>query len=154
MRKLDEAPVAGGRDEFVPGLGYLLREAYRGFRRDLEANLAKHSITHSQWVMMWFLTRSGVSTPAELARAAGIKKASATSVIEALRSNGFIRVEKSPDDGRRLNLRLTAEGMRVMSRVSEVVRQANGRTQAALTEAERRQLAHLLGKVVSSLTTS
>jgi DNA-binding MarR family transcriptional regulator len=154
MRKLDEAPVAGGRDEFVPGLGYLLREAYRGFRRDLEANLAKHSITHSQWVMMWFLTRFGVSTPAELARAAGIKKASATSVIEALRSNGFIRVEKSPDDGRRLNLRLTAEGMRVMSRVSEVVRQANGRTQVALTEAERRQLAHLLGKVVSSLTTS
>ena len=154
MRKLDDIPVAGGQDEFVPGLGYMLREAYRGFRRDLESNLAKHSITHSQWVMMWFLRRSGVSTPAELARAAGIKKASASSVIEALRSNGFIRVEKSPDDGRKLNLRLTAEGMRVMSRVSDVVRQANSRTQAALTEAERHQLAHLLGKVVSSLTTS
>lgn len=154
MRKLDETPIASGREDFVPGLGFLLREAYRGFRRDLEANLVKHSITHSQWVMMWFLTRSGVSTPAELARAAGIKKASATSVIEALRANGFIRIEKCPVDGRKLNLRLTSEGMRVMSRVSEVVRQANSRTQAALTEAERRQLAQLLGKVVASLTPS
>lgn len=154
MRKLDQTPVGDAREDFVPGLGYLLRETYRGFRRDLEANLVKYSITHSQWVMMWFLTRSGISTPAELARAAGIKKASATSVIEALRANGFIKVEKSPDDGRRLNLRLTGEGMRMMSRVSEVVRQANSRTQAALTETERRQLAHLLGKVVSSLTPS
>ena len=93
------------------GLGFYLREAYRAFSRDFHARLARHGITHAQWVILWFLSQAGSLTPLELSRRAGIQKASATSVIDALKKRRLIRGDQDSVDRRKVNLHLTPAGL-------------------------------------------
>lgn len=142
----------GFRSGSAPGLGYLLREAYRAFSRELDRRLDAHSITHSQWVLMWFLRRAGSLTPLELSRTAGIKKASATSVIESLRLRGFLVAKRDPRDGRKMNLSLTADGVNAMEEMSECVWQANQRIHADFTKQELEMLQLLLRRVLRNVS--
>ena len=54
------ASAAGSRPfPAAVGIGFHLREAYRAFSRDFHARLARHGITHAQWLMLWFLSQAG-----------------------------------------------------------------------------------------------
>lgn len=140
----------GFKSGSAPGLGYLLREAYRAFSRELDTRLDAHSVTHSQWVLMWFLSRSGSLTPIELSRAAGIKKASATSVIESLRVRGFLVAERDQQDGRKMNLRLTSDGVNAMEEMSECVWQANQQVHAGFSKQDLETLQLLLQRIANN----
>ena len=37
------------------GIGFHLREAYRAFSRDFHARLARHGVTHAQFMLLWLL---------------------------------------------------------------------------------------------------
>lgn len=140
----------GFRSGSAPGLGYLLREAYRAFSRELDRRLDAHSITHSQWVLMWFLRRAGSLTPLELSRAVGIKKASATGVIESLRVRGFLVAERDQQDGRKMNLSLTTYGVDAMEEMSECVWQANQQVHAGFSKQDLETLQILLQRIAKN----
>ena len=90
-RKATARKLKGQKVPSAAGIGYHLREAYRAFSRDFHARLARHGITHAQWMLLWLLWQAGSLTPLELSRRAGIQKASTTSVIEALKKRKLIR---------------------------------------------------------------
>ena len=145
LRGLGQAAIA--KQAVEPGLGFLLRESYRGFARELEKRLARHCITHAQWVLLWFLQQAGTLTPSELSQSAGIKKASATAGIEVLRSSGLISAERDKLDGRKINLRLTPLGHATMRELVLCAAAANRRGLRGLDQRSSELLRNLLKRV-------
>jgi DNA-binding MarR family transcriptional regulator len=133
------------------GLGFYLREAYRAFSRDFHARLARHGITHAQWVMLWFLSQAGSLTPLELARRAGIQKASATSVIDALKKRRLIRGDQDSVDRRKINLHLTAAGVDLMQDLLTCAAEANADARVGFSDKELETLLRFLRGVTANL---
>jgi MarR family transcriptional regulator, organic hydroperoxide resistance regulator len=133
------------------GLGFFLREAYRAFARDLDARLARHGITHAQWVLLWFLSQAGSLTPLALARQAGIKKASATAVIDALKQRRLIRGDPDRIDRRKVNLHLTPAGIELMKDLVACAARTNADARAGYSEQEMETLFSLLRGVTVNL---
>ena len=132
------------------GLGFHLREAYRAFSRQFHARLALHDITHAQWVVLWLLSQAGSLTPIMLAREAGIKKASATSVIESLKRRKLIHGMEDERDRRRLNLSLTPSGARLVRILIACAGEANALGRAGLSDDEIETLLRLLRSVTAN----
>jgi DNA-binding MarR family transcriptional regulator len=133
------------------GIGFHLREAYRAFSRDFHARLARHGITHAQWLMLWFLSQAGSLTPLELSQRAGIKKASATSVIDALKKGRLIHGDQDIVDRRKINLRLTPAGLDLMQELRACAAAANADARESFTDKEMETLLRLLRGVVANL---
>jgi DNA-binding MarR family transcriptional regulator len=132
------------------GLGFYLREAYRAFSRQFHARLARHGITHAQWVLLWFLSQAGSLTPLALSREAGIKKASATGVIDGLKRRKLIRGDRDKQDRRKVNLSLTPAGAALMRQLTACAAETNAIGQAKLSDDESRTLLRLLRAVTAS----
>ena len=137
-----------------PGLGLYLREAYRAFSRDFHARLARHNITHAQWVLLWFLSQAGSLTPIVLSRHAGIQKASATAVIEQLRRRKLIQGDRDLKDRRKMNLSLTPAGGKLMKELVACAAAANAVARAGFSDKEIETLTRLLAGVTSNLEKS
>jgi len=132
------------------GLGFYLREAYRAFSRQFHAGLARHGITHAQWVLLWFLSQAGSLTPLALSREAGIQKASATAVIESLKRRKLIRGDRDRHDRRKVNLSLTSAGAALMRELIACAAATNAMGQAQLSAEESKTLLRLLRAVTVS----
>jgi len=133
------------------GLGFYLREAYRAFLREFQARLARHDITHAQWVMLWFLSQAGSLTPLELSRRAGIQKASATSVIDALKKRRLIRGDQDSVDRRKINLHLTPAGVALMQELIARAAETNAQARGNFSDKELETLLRLLRGVTANL---
>jgi MarR family transcriptional regulator, organic hydroperoxide resistance regulator len=133
------------------GLGFYLREAYRAFSREFYTRLARHGITHAQWVLLWFLSQAGSLTPLELSRRAGIQKASATSVIDALRKRRLIDGDQDSVDRRKINLHLTPAGAELMRELIACAVATNAEARAGLSDKEVKTLLRLLRGVTANL---
>ncbi len=133
------------------GLGFYLREAYRAFSRGFHARLARHGITHAQWVMLWFLSQAGSLTPLELSRRAGIQKASATSVIDALKKRRLIRGDQDSMDRRKINLHLTPAGVELMQELLTCAAETNADARGKFSDKELETLLRLLRGVTANL---
>jgi DNA-binding MarR family transcriptional regulator len=147
-------PSAGKGMPTLPataGLGFYLREAYRAFSRDFHARLARHGITHAQWVMLWFLSQAGSLTPLELSRRAGIQKASATSVIDALKKRRLIRGDRDGVDRRKINLHLTPTGLDLTQELFACAAEANADARLGFSDKELETLLRLLRGVTANL---
>jgi DNA-binding MarR family transcriptional regulator len=154
MATKKSAAPAGKTVPSVPvtaGLGFYLREAYRAFSRDFHARLARHGVTHAQWVLLWFLSQAGSLTPLELSRRAGIQKASATAVIDALKRRRLIRGDKDYVDRRKFNLHLTPAGVELMQELIACASTTNTDARAGFSDKELETLLRLLRGVTANL---
>jgi DNA-binding MarR family transcriptional regulator len=133
------------------GIGFHLREAYRAFSRNFHARLARHGITHAQFMMLWLLSQAGSLTSLELSRRAGIQKASATSVINALKNRKLIRGDQDDVDRRKINLQLTDSGIALTKELLSCAAEANADARAGFSDTELETLLRLLRGVVSNL---
>jgi DNA-binding MarR family transcriptional regulator len=136
------------------GIGFYLRQSYRAFSREFHARLARHDITHAQWVLMWFLSQAGTLTPLMLSRQAGIQKASATSVIESLKRRKLIRGDQDARDRRKMNLTLTPAGVHLMKQLIACAGATNTVAHTGLTNQEFETLFRLLQTVTANLERS
>jgi DNA-binding MarR family transcriptional regulator len=133
------------------GIGFHLREAYRAFSRDFHARLARHGVTHAQFMMLWLLSQADSLTPLELSRRAGIQKASATSVINALKRRRLIRGDQDGVDRRKINLQLTDAGRALTKELLTCAAAANADAREGFSDAELETLLRLLRGVVANL---
>lgn len=129
------------------GLGFALREAYRAFARELDVRLAKHHITHAQWVFLWFLQELGEQSAKELSIAAGIRKGSATPTIRALQARGLIAGRRDGEDHRIIILCLTARGQKLVRSLQLCANETNESIANGMKAHEVAQLIKLLQKV-------
>jgi DNA-binding MarR family transcriptional regulator len=152
--KKAKAPANGNSKPVIRssvGIGFHLREAYRAFSRDFHARLARHGVTHAQFMMLWLLSQAGSLTPLELANRAGIQKASATSVINILKKRRLIRGDQDSTDRRKINLELTDTGVALVRELLECATAANADARVGFSDKELETLLKLLRGVVANL---
>lgn len=87
-------------------------------------------------------------TPAELAEAAGVTRATMTGLIDTLERDGLVRREPDPDDRRMMSVRLTPKAETYLKQMLPGHFQTMARLMAPLSESERKTLVRLLTKVL------
>ncbi|RXK55534.1 MarR family transcriptional regulator [Oleiharenicola lentus] len=129
-----------------------------------ERNLTDHSISHGRFGVLMLLWRStqpraaklmgaedctcgGPRTPAELAEAAGVTRATMTGLIDTLERDGFVKREPDPDDRRMMSVRLTPKGDRFLNDFLPGHFKVIAEVLSPLSENERKSLVRILTKV-------
>jgi DNA-binding MarR family transcriptional regulator len=128
-----------------------------------ERNLTEHGISHGRFGVLMLLWRSnqprlneatddadcvaGPRTPAELADAAGVTRATMTGLVDTLERDGLVKREPDPNDRRMMSVVLTTKGEKFLHNFLPGHFKLISRLMATLTEAERKALVSLLVKV-------
>lgn len=141
---------------------HLLRTGDEAFR-STDRNLSEHSISHGRFGVMMLLWRSqqpraakllgaddcecGPRTPAELADAAGVTRATMTGLVDTLERDGYVKREPDPADRRTISVRLTPKGETFLNDFLPGHFKVIAGLMAPLSETERKTLVRLLGKI-------
>ncbi len=128
-----------------------------------ERNLSDHGISHGRFGVLMLLWRStqprgakllgaedcesGPRTPAALADAAGVTRATMTGLIDTLERDGLVKREPDPDDRRMMTVLLTAKGEKFLNDFLPGHFKVIAEVMAPLSETERKTLVRLLNKV-------
>jgi DNA-binding MarR family transcriptional regulator len=86
----------------------------------------------------------------EMGRSLGVSPTSITKLVDGLSRQHLVRRVTSPEDKRRMWCELTPRGVASVEERLPIVIESTKRRWAGLTRAEKRQLVHLLSKVVLS----
>jgi len=129
-----------------------------------DRNLAAHNISHGRFCVLMLLWRSaqtraakmwgggdcspGPRTPAELADAANVTRATMTGLVDTLERDGYVKREPDPDDRRMMSVRLTVRGEKFLHQFLPGHFKIASAVLSTLSEAERKTLVHLLGKIL------
>ena len=141
---------------------HLLRTGDEAFGAT-DRNLYDHSISHGRFGVLMLLWRSsqpraakllgadscecGPRTPAALADAAGVTRATMTGLVDTLERDGYVKREPDPTDRRTISVRLTAKGDRFLNDFLPGHFKVIAELMAPLNESERKTLVRLLGKI-------
>lgn len=94
-----------------------LRPVLLRLARELRKETERLGITARQATLLWLVKRSPGLSLAELAAEEGISPPAMSGHVDRLERAGLIDRERSSDDRRRVGLRLTDEGERLMRRI-------------------------------------
>ena len=94
-----------------------LRPVLLRLARELRKETEQLGITARQATFLWLVKRSPGLSLAELAAEEGISRPAMSGHVDRLERAGLIERERSSDDRRRVGLRLTEDGERLMRRV-------------------------------------
>lgn len=141
---------------------HLLRTGDEAFGAT-DRNLSDHSISHGRFGVLMLLWRGtqpraakllgadscecGPRTPAALADAAGVTRATMTGLVDTLERDGYVKREPDPTDRRTISVILTPKGERFLSDFLPGHFKVIAGLMATLNESERKTLVRLLGKI-------
>jgi DNA-binding MarR family transcriptional regulator len=130
----------------------------------VERNLTEHNISQGRFSVLMLLwnpaqrrndasSRGGCDgrpprTPAELAEAAGVTRATMTGLVDTLERDGLVRREPDPEDRRMMSVRLTGKAEAFMQALLPDHFKIMAKLMAPLNEAERKTLVLLLNKIL------
>ncbi|MGA3151092.1 MAG: MarR family winged helix-turn-helix transcriptional regulator [Streptosporangiaceae bacterium] len=100
--------------------GFLLWRVTLSWQRQMRAALARHDLTHVQFVLLaslWWLQEHGGGPPTQagLAEHAGTEEMMTSQVLRRLAARGLLRRDPDPADGRARRLGLTPAGRELLS---------------------------------------
>lgn len=141
---------------------HLLRTSDESFGAT-ERNLLGHGVSQGRFGVLMLLWRGGRTqardngngcgcgprTPAELAEAAGVTRATMTGLIDTLERDGLVKREPDPKDRRMMSVRLTAKAERFLRDLLPSHFRVMNALMHALSEPERKTLVRLLAKICS-----
>ncbi|MBM9593170.1 MarR family winged helix-turn-helix transcriptional regulator [Roseitranquillus sediminis] len=134
------------------GLGLLLRRAHKSFSGALAARLERVGITHAQFHHLRRLNEQDGVSSSELSALVEVKKATSTSILDALETKGLIRRDRDATDRRRVNVFLTAKGRELQGELAACAVEVNDAAARDLSPEERAQLFDLLERMIASLS--
>jgi DNA-binding MarR family transcriptional regulator len=94
-----------------------LRPVLLRLARELRKETEQLGVTARQATLLWLVKRSPGLSLAELATEEGISPPAMSGHVDRLERAGLLERERSSDDRRRVGLRLTEDGERLMRRV-------------------------------------
>jgi DNA-binding MarR family transcriptional regulator len=124
----------------------------------LNEHLSQNDVSHGRFtVLMLLLQRCPCDeenkfvTPAELAEMAGCTRATMTGLVDTLERDSLVKREAAANDRRMMTVRLTSKGSALMNRIMPGYFKRLAALMAGLSEAERKTLVRLLGKIVAQV---
>ena len=118
-------------------------------RNHMQRNvLVGDDLSWTAFVALWVLWVWGDQESRHLAEGCSVSRATITGVVRTLESRGLVTRRSDSADGRLVVVGLTRAGRRTISRLYPVFNAQEALLTSDLTADERRQLAHLLRKVL------
>jgi DNA-binding MarR family transcriptional regulator len=135
-------------------LGYLLKRAHLLMLDQLESVVAGSDITITQWVAMMHLRDGLALNASDLCAQLRHDSGALTRLIDQLEARALVQRERSREDRREVQLRLTTAGLAILtSLLPKVVDKLNFALRD-FSRAEATELSRLLSKLISSLENS
>lgn len=110
--------------------------------------LSEQDLTWTAWVVLWVVWVWAEIETRHAASEAGISKSTLTGVVSTLEGRGLIRRRPFPADGRRVLLRLTPRGRRLMERLFPEFNAQEATALATLNQREVETLTRALRKII------
>ncbi|WP_245586228.1 MarR family winged helix-turn-helix transcriptional regulator [Solimonas soli] len=134
-------------------LGYLLKMTHAQMHACAERIFAEHDINFVQWIALLKLHEGDALTASDLCRAMCHDNGAVTRMLDHLEQRGYVERQRSQQDRRVVELKLTANGKRKMDELlPQVVAGLNEVLNAAgFSRDEFNELARLLNKLLLSM---
>ena len=113
--------------------------------------LAEAGLSFTAFTVMWVLWVWGEMETRDLALDAGISKGTLSGVVATLERRELVVRRRVPGDGRLVRVAATPAGDALMATLFARFNEGETLVLAALDDAEARQLAHLLRKILRSM---
>ena len=110
--------------------------------------LAPYNLTWTAWVVLWVVWIWEEIETRHVAAEAGISKGTLTGVAGTLEKMGLLERRTHPEDGRRVLLRLSPAGLRLMAELFPMFNKQEALVVQSLSAEEIRVLAAALRKIV------
>jgi DNA-binding MarR family transcriptional regulator len=140
----------------------LLRTGDEVFRVT-ENNYARHGLSQGRFgVLMLLKKRSAPTaagggehclTPAALADAAGVTRATMTGLIDTLERDGLVKRVRDANDRRMMSVNLTPKGWKFLGKILPTHFRDMSEIMSPLKESERKTLVRLLNKILQHAST-
>jgi DNA-binding MarR family transcriptional regulator len=145
---LDEARRRGHANVAQLRLCFQLLSLSSAIDRDCASRLAPHGLSEGRFIVLFLLHGAGGTLPPhELAERAGVTRATISGLLDGLQREGLLQRRSDAEDGRRLQIVLTAQGQRLAERLFEQHSNWIGGLFDGLDAGEQQQLSQLLHKV-------
>jgi DNA-binding MarR family transcriptional regulator len=132
-------------------IGYLLKRAHMLMLDQLEAVVATSDITITHWIVMMHLREGLAINASDLCAQLRHDSGALTRLIDQLEARGLVQRERSREDRRAVQLRLTDAGVATLaSLLPKVVDKLNFALRD-FTRAEATELNRLLSKLITSI---
>ena len=113
--------------------------------------LAPGNLTWTGWVVLWVVWIWEEIETRHVAAEAGISKGTLTGVAGTLEKRGLLERRTHPDDARRVLLRLTPAGLKLMAELFPQFNKQEALVVESLSAEEIKMLAAVLRKIVANL---
>lgn len=114
----------------------------------LDDSFRQHGISGGKFAVLIILyQRREDLAPSELARLAGVTRATISMMLARMKRDGLIIEKADARDGRQKHIRLTEAGLALMEKILPVHYQRVSEIMGRLTESEQEELIRLLGKL-------
>lgn len=138
---------SGANYDSSRSVGYWIKQAYQGLQRSLEARMQELDLTGMQWGPLWLIAR-GADTVACCAREAAIDAGAMTRMLDRLEAKGLVARERSTQDRRVVNLKLTERGAEVSARIPYILADVLNQHMRDFSAEDAEQLLSLLMRFV------
>ena len=132
-------------------LGYQIRQAQTASFRDLAAPLKALGLTPGEFSLLSIVRANPGLRQADLVQVYGLDKSTLSVAVARLAKRGLIRQRRDAEDRRRQAFDLTADGVRVLDRATEIVEDQERRMADALSPGEAERLMVSLRRIVAAL---
>ena len=132
-------------------IGYLMKRTSAMMTDRIEATFESHGFTFTQWVVLMYL-RDGIGvTPATICRDIRHDSGALTRVIDQLEERGLIERQRSREDRRAIELRLTPAGREMAEQLLPLTVNCLNEALDVFTVDEAQQLKNLLQRMFDHL---
>lgn len=135
-------------------IGYLLKRAHLLMLDQLEPVVAGSDITITHWIVMMHLRDGLAINASDLCAQLRHDSGALTRLIDQLEARGLVERERSREDRRAVQLRLTAAGFDTLAALLPKVVDKLNFAMRDFTRAEASELSRLLSKLITSLEAS
>src|ERR1700682_1558350 len=135
-------------------VGYLIKRAHSLLIDQLEAAVAGSDITATQWVVLMHLRDGLAINASDLCAQLRHDSGALTRVIDQLEARGLVQRERSREDRREVQLRLTDAGIETVASLIPPVVDKFTLALRAFSRPEASELTRLLIKLITSLATA
>ena len=131
--------------------GFLLRKVSTASFSAFSEVMAEHGLHPMHFGMLTILAAEEPISQHELGMRAGVDPSTMVARMDALEEKGLVERTRGSADRRSYEIRLSAEGRRLLGQLRRRAKAHGDRFFAALTEDERTELHRLLAKLAASL---
>ncbi|OHD72447.1 MAG: hypothetical protein A2W19_13985 [Spirochaetes bacterium RBG_16_49_21] len=120
----------------------------------LENGLAEKSIKDlftSDGYVLFILDRKGPLSLKDLARYAVKDKSTVSTVVKRLEKNGYLIKERTKEDARNINIKLTAKAKKIKPQILGISSVMNSKMFKGFSETDKRKLFQLTGRIYDNI---